>query len=315
MKLKVQPCSDGIHVYMIGAALFTGTTDTNRCIVDMCNYTGSSTWEFRFVQEHWSIYYYDDITVTDNYVVVVGHKNGSSGHYCSVFTKPGTVATHLIPMIPYIDNYSYSGGTDGIMADPNRPLMIENLSDDHYAIVGYADVSYFGPYDRGTILYIYDAVSNSYVYRCYVPQGFADTADWRLLDFRYNADVKQLYLLQKMSSPISPSIESALCVFDIDNSTWSILGARAFWESGISYNSLDQCANTCMAMAVGENKDMRLWRHDGGGNCVNETQLPDIKLPHREDYLGYYLYRINQDKRPSMVAGSLKEIPWEYICK
>lgn len=306
MKLKVQKCIDGIHGYMTGKAelYFHDSTYNNRCIVDMRYSWMGGGWTGDYVQEYGSIYYYDDITVTADSVVVIGHKNASCGHYGSSYPKPAFAFLSLIPYSPYPETYYYSGGGGGYNIDPNKPLMIEHLFGEYYAIVGYAYISVSYPLeDWGTAISIYNGSANC-VYRCYIPQGANDTARWKLLDFRYNPNMQKLYLLQEMSNPVSSTVNSVMCEFDV-NTTGIITSATASFEPEIKYFSLDQCFGTWETVAVGKKKLLRLWHHNNGDDCVQKETLPLIPLPLDNASMGYFQSPVNLKPQTVQETGYL----------
>ena len=316
MKLEVQTCSDGVHVYMIGESSLTGHTDLNHCIVDLRgNPSNPLSWQGSFAQENSAIYYYDDIAVTDNEVVVIGHKNGSNGHYITSYNQPINILSNLIPTIPYVAYYYYAGGFDDYWLDPHRPTMIEHMFGDYCAIVGYADVSINSQYinNRGPVISIYNTSSNC-VYRCVVPQGFADTAKWELKDLRFNKNTKRLYLLQEMSNPVSATLNSVLCAFDV-TAVGTITSAAAYYEPDMTYYSLDQARNAWEAVSVGKEKSMRLWHHMNVGDCVKKEVLPLEVLQNLDYSLGYYQYRVTLNPRVSPILGSLKYYNLEKKCE
>ncbi len=314
MKLEAQLCNDGVHIYMIGCAEYDcwDTIFPNRCIVDMRYEAIPNLWYYQFAQEQSSIYYYDDVTITDNWVAVIGHKNGSCGHYNSSYVKPLSALTPLIPP-PYTATYYYAGGTAEYLIDPNRPLMIEHLFNDYYAIVGHAKIVDLNPFDDwGTAISIYNGSANC-VYRCYIPQGAADMANWELKDLRYNPNTQKLYLLQEMSNPISPALNSVMCVFDVD-AVGNITASKAYYEDGIRYMSLDQCDKYWETVTVGNKTSLRLWHHDNGSSCVTEKNLPIIQLPLYNDVQYYFQYPILERPTPVPATGILKKHQIIKIC-
>ena len=312
MKLEVQTCPDGVHVYMIGEAKNTKFSATNRCIVDVTSTPPSVVWGGYFAQENASVYYYDDIAVTDNEVVVIGHKNGSAGHYNTSYPKPVSISNPLITP-GYLATYYYSGWGNDYYIDLNRPLMIEHLFGDYYAIVSHTDVGIGGAPDRGTVVSIYNSSANC-VYRCCIPQGFSDTAKWEFKDLRYNKHTERLYLLQEMSQPVSTSLNSVVCAFDV-TSAGTIPSATAYYEPDVEYYSLDQAVNVWDAVVVGENTAMRLWHHEAMGECVKKVQLPLEVLSTYNDYMGYYQYPVHIDARANAMSGALTSYSIDLICE
>ena len=313
-KLEVQTCPDGVHVYMIGEATNTLLYTTNRCIVDMRYVAYSSQWFCSFAQENGSIYYDDDIAVTNNEVFVTGHKNGSSGHYVTAYPLPVFAANSLIPLSPYPSFYYCSGWGSDYQIDPYKPTMIEYLFDGYSAVVGYADVTIAGVNDRGTVISIYNGVSNC-LYRYVIPQGFADTAKWEIKDLRYNAVTGRLYLLQEMSNPVAPYLNSVMCVFDIISSTGAIASASAYYDPDIKYFSLDQAESTWETVTVGKDIPMRLWHQNNAENCVINEPLPLVGLLIIADYWEYKQWPVNINLKTYLIDGILNYYGIESICE
>ena len=313
-ELEVQLCNDGVHVYMIGASEFSGQPDTTRCIVDMRNLSGSSTWLCQMAQEQYSVYYYDDITLTDNYVVVVGNKHGGEGQYNSSYVKPTSAANQLIPA-PCLALYTCAGDFDDYTLFRDKPLMVEHLLGDYYATVGHASIDLGPNVDGGTVISIYEAANNTCIYRRFLPQGYADTAYWKLLDFRYNETFKRLYLLQRMSNPISNVVESVICAFDISSGPWSITATKVFWIPEQGYMSLDQCSSVGEAIVAGGKDTLHLWRPEQGGDCVKEEK-PTLD-PVLESFYerGYYQWPITWDLSVGYEFGSVEKRKMKYLCK
>ena len=69
---------------------------------------------------------------------------------------------------------------------------------EHVSIVGHAKIVDLNPFDDwGTAISIYNGSANC-VYRCYIPQGAADMANWELKDLRYNPNTQKSYQLQEI---------------------------------------------------------------------------------------------------------------------
>jgi len=308
MKLAVQSCSDGRHIYMVGKADYipsSGPIVDNRCFVDMrwFGMTGICC----FVQEQTSVYYYDDVTITDNYVEVVGHKHGSSGYYNTSFPKPSSVANPVFPsMTFYTTAYYYAGGGGCYANDPNRPVMSAHLFGDYYAMVNYSDICQSGvfPNDRGTVLSIFGGSPNCH-HRYYIPQGYDDTANWEYKDLRYNEKTGKLYLLQDMSKPVSYTLNSVICEFDIDG-TGAVTSSRAYYEPNVFYLSLDQCESYIGAVTVGGISPLRFWHHTTGSFCVVEKEFHVIELSKDNFTCDFGQYPLSFQCYTHSVTGELK---------
>lgn len=312
MNLEVQSCTDGLHVYMVGESVCSCyPSATNRCIVDLWHVPALNYWGGAFAQENGSIYYYDDIAVSDTNVVVAGHKNGSCGQYITIYTKPISAYYHLI-YSPSIAAYYNAGGGGDYWLDPNRPTMIEYMFDDLCAIVGYGDLLLNNSMDRGTVITIING-NNNCVYRYCIPQGYSDTAQWKIKDFRYNKDTKRLYLLQEMSRPVTVGLNSVLCVFDVDP-TGKLTSATAYYEEDMEYFSLDQAANYWESVLVGRDASLRLWNHVSVSDCVSRATLLLKSLDKVHYPMGYRQYPIDMEIDMYSESGLLMDYGIEEEC-
>lgn len=320
MKLAVQACPDGYHIYMVGKADFIppyGPVVDNRCFVDMRWF--GMTGVCCFVQEPTSVYYYDDVTITNNNVEVVGHKHGSSGYYNTSFSKPSSVVNPVFPSMGfYTANYHYAGGGGCYANDPNRPVMATHLFGDYYAMVNYADICKSGIYlnDRGTVLSIFNS-SSTCAHRYYISQGYDDTANWKYKDLRFNAKTGKLYLLQDMSNPVCNTLNSVICEFDIDG-TGAVTSIKAYYEPDVPYLSLDQYEYYFGAVTVGGVSGispLRLWHHVMGSNCVIENGPPFIELTKDNSTCAFGQYPLSFQCNTYPVTGELNIFDLIKICE
>lgn len=314
-KLEMHRVSDGNRVYMIGESEFVASPTVTRhthCIVDM-RYNVSSGWFYNFVQEKSATVLYDDVAITDNWVVVVARKNGTYAHYTHSFPKPSMVGPTVLPsgFVPYY----YGGTSNGYYTDPNHPLLLEHLFGDYYAMSEYTYVD-FGvfPWDRGSTVSVYSTASMP-LQRTYISQGHNDTAYWKQKDLRYNPNVNKLYLLQDISNPVSTSLESVICIYDIDATTGMIFGADAYYIPSDSYSSLDRCDNSLEAIAVGGGPSMHLWHHNMGSECVREKPPKPIPLILDESKMDYYYQPLSNQCTLVSVSGEIFEYELEKICE
>lgn len=314
-KLEMHRVNNGERVYMVGESEYvnpvTLVTTPTHCIVDMKH--DVSGWFFDFVEEQSGTVLYDDVAVTDNCVVVVARKNGSYAHYTHSFLKPASTFVNVLPsgFVPYY----YGGTSNGYYTDPNHPLLLEHLFGDYYAMAEYTYVD-FGvlPWDRGSTVSVYSTASMP-LQRTYISQGHNDTAYWKQKDLRYNPNVNKLYLLQDISNPVSTSLESVICTYDIDATTGMILGADAYYVPSDSYSSLDRCDHSLEAIAVGGGPSMHLWHHNMGSECVREKPPKPIPLILDESKMDYYYQPLSNQCTLVSVSGEIFEYELEKICE
>lgn len=249
LKIEVQQCPDGFHAYMIGRAYWTNAIAPPRCIVDFRHTNGVAT--CGFAQQHSGLFVYDDIAVTHNEVIAVGHKNGGGNLYLTNFGRPALAAQDVFSLSSgqYFGNAIGCTGTTML----DSAYLIEHLHDDLIAVVGFtgdATTSY------ETNLSIYNGSLN-WVDQVIIPQG-QPKYPLSLKELKYNKQKELLYLLQDMEYPFANTVNSVACAFQL-SPMGNILNAWASYELGVEYYSLDQGYPDKHAIAVGQNPDMRLW--------------------------------------------------------
>ena len=121
-KLEMHRVNDGERIYMIGESEYVLPFETRHthCIVDMKHGT---TWNYDFVQEKSATVMYDDVAITDNWVVVVARKNGAHAHYTTAFPKPTFLSNGVLTAYSPVPYYT-GGANNGYYTDPDYPLMI-----------------------------------------------------------------------------------------------------------------------------------------------------------------------------------------------
>ena len=246
-KIEVMPVADGKpHMVMVGEASCSryGITDSvNRCIVDL--YNDGSNWISAVAQAHDGIMYYDDLTVTDNYVVCVAHKHWAEGEYLvpyhrplppqnNVFEQTESIAPVLPLPISYnfmVDNYM-SGGGWAYYPATNEEFLIEHISGDRFATVCHGFSNEYTGIREGTVLNLYNPTF-SVVSRYMIPDYSTEYPE-----LKYNDKTMSLFLLPGGSSTCPDSyIEYFLNV-----STLTVWAANKYTDNtlaGSSLSSLD----------------------------------------------------------------------------
>ena len=263
MKIEVMPKgSDKPHMIIIGEATCTRIPNqVNRCVIDL--YYDGTDWIIAMSQAHDGILYYDDVAVTENYVVCVGHKHPSDAEYLVPFKR--AIASDNIfdesNITPYgtWDLFMAGGGND---YDPatDEEFLIEHIDGDIVATVchGYHRMS------EGTILNIYDPAF-SVADRCMIYDY-----SYRNCDLKYNPVTNGLYLLPGTASTCPESYIE----YQLSGTMQSVAFASKYTDisaSPISFTSLDAApltfqAGIGQAILTGEvGGKLYLWRHGSPG--------------------------------------------------
>ena len=97
-RLEAFHVADGLHVIMLYDNKFISNS-VKRVLVDVYRLYSVPVWRAEHGAYNWddsgNIFYGDDIAVTDNYVVLVGHKHYSSGIHIRGFHKPTSAGIDL----------------------------------------------------------------------------------------------------------------------------------------------------------------------------------------------------------------------------
>lgn len=198
-----------------------------------------------------SIEYCDDIVVTDNYVVTVGHKHLSAGIYMRKFYKPicasmsssipyGNIGYSISGFSPYNDVFFYdiSVGTNVIGDYPlwDHPVWGTHIGGDSVAIA-------FSAWERGNGRFG-ASVNRFYVPSMtplgddlFIPYGSSYVSTNLVRDLRFSPFANQLLMLYDAGIYSTFSPEKLLTV--IDNITFGSATA-IFTGYGIDQHSLDK---------------------------------------------------------------------------
>ncbi|MBR6049434.1 MAG: hypothetical protein IKP83_04640 [Bacteroidales bacterium] len=274
-KIELMATPGGLHLLVVGEGYCTSDpTHVNRFVADV--YYDGSSWQVEATQEHSGIAYYDDVAVTDNYVIPITHKNQSNGEYVFLLPRPTVAYWGLFSSISPspISNYpvrAYAGFSCHII-DMQSEITIEHIVGDVFATAYFGKYlpSGGGGYYQGTILNIYDG-SNVVVNRHRVaPFGLCYN------DFRYNPHTNSLYLLPDPSSAAIPDEYIELFLDATYTSVTSAQRRSDLWVT--DHYSLDACVHTHpfgQAIISGNYKDLSLWRHDPSaeGSCSKSKEI------------------------------------------
>ncbi|MBR1766656.1 MAG: hypothetical protein IJ745_06435, partial [Bacteroidales bacterium] len=276
LKLEVKKGASGLHAYMIGEC---HGYEEYRTVVDLC--FDDSNWKIDLIAEPGGVFHYDDIAITQDKIVVVGHKHGSHAQYMTAFDDPDISGFPILrcssnPLTYY---FSDAAGT-GYEPFPYKDFLIEHLDGDKFAVVGYAQCGYA---DYGAVLSIYDGPSNL-VFRGYISQGVADSNLWQLNDLRYDASSNTLYLLQDMHDPASMMTASVICEFMLDPNLQYVTGTDAYLVPNRMFTSMDTYLPKGGVITAGPNGIPFIWHHDQTpiNHCPIQIPLPFQGLPSRD---------------------------------
>ena len=263
-KIEVMDIGGSIHLLIVGRAQCGSNPGQTDGFFAEVYFNGSTFW-IESTLEHSGILYYDDVAVTDNYVVPVGHKNGSNGEYIYALAKQTVPTTSLFsannpsPYSPIIGHTAWAyGGAYCYIVDGSSEFIIEHITDDIFATACYGKCipSSGGGYVYGTIFNLYNGVGTVNGRYCVPPYNYV------YRDFRYNKKTRSLYLLPGTGS----SAPSDYLEFFIDPTFSFVTGVSTHIDfSATEYSSLDACVQSsghAQAVLSGKNKLLTLWQNN-----------------------------------------------------
>ena len=264
-KLEVQYLNqDDIHVYAIGLVTF-GNPNWNipdyTALFD-CMYNGS-VWDIEEIHSIDWVYRFYDLTVTNNYLYVVGEKFGGQGEYANAYSLPTIGNIHLLAP-PYSLNM-ISVGT-GVYY-PISETLTESLIGNEFVTASYGYING----NTGVVISRYNNPYNLYA-RYLIPNVTAST---RFIDLKYNDADKMLYLIPDKVNSVTTDM---MYVFDLQYEL-----ARVFRTSFPYLCSVDRKATTTGSVVSGITTDgeVGIWgTAKPDNNCTFETPLSVNRYTH-----------------------------------
>lgn len=273
LKMDLLPVSDGIHL------ILAGETYCSTCQELMVRSFLDVPFDLTLMQpvlsatsgitELSGIEYYDDVVITDNYVVSIGHKHQSEGIYFRLFNKPTTIAT---------DIFSVSTLWHNIHAEYYATELVlgTHLFGDVFATVSHARVY---P-EWGTQITLFSG--STLVSKFFINQLSTSVGPkWKLKDINYDPVEKQLYVLEDMDFPLgSTNLNSVIVKFNPFSAPTTFNGYFAIQKD---WQSLDNTLNPWRSIVIGGERwsgPMYLARIDYNDSpCVKMITQPLSTLP------------------------------------
>lgn len=155
LQIEVQKLStNDIHIYMIADAnYFVGGTMSNdyRCVVDVWE-TGSGGGDFTANEEFSGVYFFNDLVITDNKLVVVGDKRGGTGQYMHEYSLPPSLTPSVFNISPAIITYWF---VNDYLFYPIPEVRVAHIDHDVFAV---ACQGYIYDVKKGIVVSIYGSV-------------------------------------------------------------------------------------------------------------------------------------------------------------
>ena len=214
-RLEAFHVADGLHVIMLYDYEFVSDS-VKRVLVDVYRPYSLPSWHAEHGAYNWddssSIFYGDDIAVTDNYVVLVGHKHHSSGIHIRGFYKPTSATMHIFSTGSTMHNLLHYYGWY-VLGDTygDYPVWCTHTGDlrtrgDVVAVACMAPMRGVG----GTVVFGYavrkfNAASlgsyTSFSTEMFYPISTTFNPLWQVRDIRYDAQSNNLLVLHDADAP------------------------------------------------------------------------------------------------------------------
>lgn len=160
-KLELLPVDDGIHVIMTGK-----NNNGYGCVTDAyANTYTPSNWQTytEFIND--GRHDYDDVAITDHYVIITSRKN--SRGYIQYFKNPTSATSHIVQFNKYSISYDIKG-----------PILIEHCESDAFVTGAYS------PNENGVVFSGFN--SNACLHSLTVHNVSSIDPDKQLRDIKYN---------------------------------------------------------------------------------------------------------------------------------
>ena len=248
-RLEAFHVADGLHVIMLYDYEFVSDS-VKRVLVDVYRQYSVPVWYAMHGAYNWddssSIFYGDDIAVTDNYVVLVGHKHYSSGIHIRGFHKPTSAGIDLFSGGGVMSNLLHYYGWY-VLGDTygDYPVWCTHTGDlrtrgNVVAVACMAPMRGVG----GTVVFGYavrkfNAASlgglTLFSTEMFYPISTTFNPLWQVRDIRYDALSNNLLVLHDADAP-DGSLRSMVSV--VDNSTYSTV--ESYPNDKIHLHSMDK---------------------------------------------------------------------------
>ena len=244
-RLEAFHVADGLHVIMLYDNKFISNS-VKRVLVDVYRQYSVPGWRAEHGAYNWddsgNIFYGDDIAVTDNYVVLVGHKHYSSGIHARSFYKPTNSASNIFSSGSTLYNHLACSGF-AVLGDTygDYPVWCTHTGDlrtrgNVVAIACMAPRSVGGSVEFGYTIKKYNAASPlSFSTQLFYPISTTFNPLWKVRDIRYDALSNNLLVLHDADAP-DGSLRSMVSV--VDNSTYSTV--ESYPNDNIQLHSMDK---------------------------------------------------------------------------
>ena len=255
-------------------AVFRGTSCTQLAVIGYSASRGYGISDFHWIpsvsiqefnySESSLTEVFEDVDVTDNYVVAVENKGYPHGsHYMRVFDKyysPSFLSSPIGWDIYGIHTSNYSRN------------LVTHITGDYFAVVALAlqqNTQY------GNLIFLYNGTT--FLGSIYTPLwNYYDTL-WCMRDFRYNPKDDKLYLLEDMTRTGQGNAEPLIFQYDYHNPTNPV---KAYYTPNVSFLYSIDCTPSGIVLGSGCDGHNNLysfqWNIQSMDNCLSGIKYNNI---------------------------------------
>jgi len=292
---------DETHIYMIGDVTFNSSETTDySCLLDMM-YLGAS-WTYDMAYEPDRVYYFNDLTVTDSFLVVVGNKHGGEGEYLHGYYLPPFASQHTL------NNTLYVGGglniqywfTNSWEYHPISKPLIETLTGDAFATACYGKWQ-----DNPGVIVSWYSTYGTIVKRYFVP-NITGTSEFK--DLKYNDISDNLYLMPDHQNSVA-----------IDEFYGFKLGAgtcNVYHSALQEQHSLDRFVGGLDVLSSGSlDYHLAILKYETTEfDCVKSVELP-VTESKEPPHCAVFVHDITPSMvNPIYISPTIKEFNLEKFC-
>ena len=227
-RLEVFKVSGGLHVVLVNDLVYTSGR-VRRSIADAIYHYASNIWEINNAVSEWGEddnFLCDDVAVSENYILVSGHKFESAGIYCRLFIKPTTDVPIVLNNNIYFYNVGYSSlspftnMTTNVL-DPllfgDHAVWCTHVRDDYFALACMAQ--HKTSFVFGASVKLLDAVQlyggiMGYTQESFLPYSTVWNPKWLVRDVRHDPNRDSILMLHDADNPVTGGVKSMVTVVD-----------------------------------------------------------------------------------------------------
>ena len=249
-KIETFFLSNKLHTIAIGS-----TVASKACILEIVGPKGAVSGIYS-IGESTVSEKFNDIAVTDNYVVTVGSV-GSPDAAIRRFPKQSIFSNAANNSLAY----SYPTNTSNnnptmYLAEKTDDFLITPVIDDIVAIASYwyyPPLANLGNNLQGTLMRIYNIAPTSapsMMTSMSLAQNYY-SGNWKLKELQYNGSLQMFSLLQDMELPSNQQLSSAVSILDLVNNPTLV---QTKYQPDVEITSLDNISNSTYSIMGGFNR-------------------------------------------------------------